>query len=108
MFSDETNFNLHTSCSLWIISFKEPVKSSNMKKKTCNTCDTNIKRQEQFLDCNSCKQSHHAPCTDLPDDEYSVNASKKSSQKWYCRLNDPAVTEILSNFEKFKKLNAEV
>ena len=46
-------------------------------------------------------------CSGLTSPEFSI-ASKKSSLRWFCRLCDSHVTDVLTNLEKFKKMNAEL
>ena len=52
--------------------------------------------------------TYHRKCIDLTNDECDLIASKKSKLKWFCYLCDPHVTDILSNMEKFKKMNNEL
>ena len=34
--------------------------------------------------------------------------TKKSTLKWYCRLCDPHINDLLTNYEKFKKVNLAI
>ena len=74
----------------------------------CGLCDTPVARQEIYLDCNACKKSYHSQCSGLTDLEMETMKKKGCKLKWYCRLCDDHVTDILKNLEKFKKFNEEV
>ena len=74
----------------------------------CGACDGGFSRQESFVDCNACLKPHHSQCSGLSDAEFDVMAIKKSKLKWFCRLCDGQVTDVLSNLEKFKKYSIEI
>ena len=76
--------------------------------KRCGTCDSNVTNQEPHISCDACKLPFHKKCTSLADAEFDVMAMKKSNLKWFCRLCDPAVSDILSNFDKLKKYSSEI
>ena len=73
----------------------------------CGSCDANFKKTEAYIDCNACKKRYHGGCTKLTQAEYDV-MGKKSNLKWFCIFCETDVNELLSNFEKFKKVNAEI
>ena len=64
-------------------------------------------RTETSVQCHACKLCFHEVCSGLPNPEFAI-VSKKSALRWFCRLCDSQVTDLLSNFEKFKKMNAEL
>ena len=74
----------------------------------CGKCDSNITRAEAFIDCSACRKSYHFQCSDLFEDAFDTGKDKNSNLKWFCRLCNDHVTEVLSNFEKFKKFNEEM
>ena len=76
--------------------------------KRCGSCDLNIPAREASVTCNACKVPFHERCSQLADDEFKILASQKSSLKWFCRLCDPQILEILTNFEKLKKFSSEI
>ena len=73
----------------------------------CGVCDLSVNRNDSFIDCDACKIPHHKKCCKLPDAVYSAVSSNKGLVKWFCRLCDSHVADILNNFEKFKKINQE-
>ena len=74
----------------------------------CGCCDLGFKKSEAFICCDACKIPHHQHCSKLSDNEFDLASDKKSSLKWYCILCDNHVSDILTNFDKFKKINAEI
>ena len=74
----------------------------------CGACDKNIQRNEAYIDCSVCRKSHHFACLNLSEDEFEIMSSRKTKQKWFCRLCDPQVTDILTNLEKFKRMSGEI
>ena len=76
--------------------------------KKCGACDNGFAPKEATINCSACKKPHHYDCTGLSEDEFDVMASKKTKLKWFCRLCSDHVSDILTNFEKFKKMNAEI
>ena len=73
----------------------------------CGSCDLAItKRDKNVITCDACKTGFHDRCSGLNNDEFLV-VSKRSAIKWFCRVCDPEVTEILTNLERFKKANTE-
>ena len=74
----------------------------------CGTCDLTLKvRTDPCVQCHACKLNFHEKCSGLSTPEFAV-VSKKSSLRWFCRMCDSHVTDVLTNFEKFKKMNAEL
>ena len=78
------------------------------RSKKCGCCDEGFSRGEACIDCSACRKSHHDKCSKLSDDEFLLMQSNKSSLKWFCRLCDSQVTDILTNIERFKKFSAEI
>ena len=79
-----------------------------MPTKRCASCDQNIGSRQRYIDCNACIKPYHEQCCDLEAAEFEVCFKKKSALKWFCRVCDPQVTDLLSNFEKFKKVNIAI
>jgi len=74
----------------------------------CGACDLTCRRAETLANCNACNLPYHEKCSGLPNAEFLLISSKKSKLKWFCRICDVQVSEILTNFEKLKKMNAEL
>ena len=73
----------------------------------CGLCEETFKKNEFSFECCACKKKFHGKCTDLSDDEAKLLHSK-TILKWYCRLCDPDIADILANFQKFKKVSNEI
>ena len=57
----------------------------------------------------SMKVPHHFQCSGLSEAEFDFASGKtKAALKWYCSLCNDHASDILSNFEKFKKMNNEI
>ena len=77
------------------------------KRWPCGVCQSNV--PDGGIKCDACQKWHHADCVDgIDSEDLAYLKRKKLKMHWYCRLCDSSVTEILSNFEKFKKFNIEV
>ena len=74
----------------------------------CGQCDHTLPRQEPYVDCGACRKSYHKKCSKLSDSEFTLMSSNKSTLKWFCRLCDDHVIDVLSNIERFKKMNSEL
>ena len=74
----------------------------------CGGCNLPAKRTEAHIVCSACKLKFHEQCSHLLNNEFSLMSSRKSSLKWFCRVCDPYVTEVLTNLEKYKKMNVEL
>ena len=75
--------------------------------KRCGTCETTFKRADVSCECCACKKRFHQACTELSDDETKL-LNSKSILKWYCNICDPDVSDILANYQKFKKVSNEI
>lgn len=74
----------------------------------CGSCDLPIKKKTDITaQCQACKESYHESCSGLSNSDFAI-ISKKSALKWFCKTCDTQVTDLLTNFEKFKKMNAEL
>ena len=80
----------------------------------CNGCDEPFKDGDSWIQCAACTKWLHRKCTDLNDLQFDamVDTSKqqkqKNSLKFFCELCDGTVTDILSNFQKYKKMENEL
>ena len=73
----------------------------------CGVCESSV--PDGGIKCDACQKWHHVDCIDGVDkDDIAYMKKKLLKLHWYCRVCDNTVTELLSNFEKFKKLNMEV
>ena len=78
-----------------------------MSKRKCGSCDKIFSKNEANIECSACKRKYHFECTSLNDDEFTVlSASRKL--KWFCILCDEDVDNLLTNFEKFRKVSIEI
>ena len=77
------------------------------KTNQCGSCDASFKRGEKSISCSACKHRYHYQCSMLSESEFDV-CSNKSILKWFCRLCENDVNDILTNFEKFKKVSKEI
>ena len=78
-----------------------------VRKLYCGSCDEEVKRNDKNVECDACKKKYHTSCSKLSDAECNV-LSTKTNLKWYCQLCENDVKDILSNFEKFKKVSHEI
>ena len=78
-----------------------------MSKRKCGSCDKIFARSEANIECNACKRKYHAECTQLNDEEFNVLSSSRKL-KWFCPLCDDDVGNLLTNFEKFRKVSIEI
>ena len=78
-----------------------------MSKRKCGSCDKIFARSETNIECNACKRKYHAECTQLNDEEFNVLSSSRKL-KWFCPLCDDDVGNLLTNFEKFRKVSIEI
>ena len=74
----------------------------------CGQCDLNINRSSKTIDCNAYNKPYHENCCDLDENEFKIVSNKKSSLKWFCKLCDSHVNDLLTNYEKFKKVNLAI
>ena len=78
-----------------------------MSKRKCGSCDKLFSKNEANIERSACKRKYHFECTSLNDDEFTVlSASRKL--KWFCILCDEDVDNLLTNFEKFRKVSIEI
>ena len=74
----------------------------------CGMCDESLKRLEKSIGCNACKFKYHQQCSNLPENEFEIMLSTRTKLKWFCQLCESDVSEILTNFQKFKKVSKEI
>ena len=74
----------------------------------CGSCDDGFKRAEKTVACDACRQKFHFTCSKLSETEFELVAAAKCKLKWYCLLCENDVRDILTNLEKFKKMNKEL
>ena len=79
-----------------------------MTKRRCASCDETFKKNDQITECDSCKKRFHQACTNLDSNEAQVLSRNKTKFKWFCIFCEPDVMEMLSNFQKFKKVSVEI
>ena len=77
------------------------------KKSQCGSCDEDIKRNENSVLCHACKNKYHWSCSNLNENECKI-MSTKSNLKWFCQMCENDVSDILNNFEKFRKVSNEI
>ena len=74
----------------------------------CGSCDLALKRGEPNVSCSACFTAFHEKCSALPNQDFTLLTRKTSAIKWFCRICDPQVVDILTNLEKFKKASTEL
>ena len=86
-----------------------------MPSGACGKCDINFKRSnDPAIECDCCKQWYHIPCTPVSNDivkaitESNKDKKRKKGLKWFCELCDGTVSELLTNFQKYKKVDIEI
>ena len=73
-------------------------------KYPCGVCD---KAVQSGIQCNGCKRWHHNDCPGVGINDSEIQLFSKCKKfKWFCRICDKDVTEILTHFEKFKKFSS--
>ena len=77
------------------------------KKSQCGSCDEDIKRNENSVLCHTCKNKYPWSCSNLNENECKI-MSTKSNLKWFCQMCENDVSDILNNFEKFRKVSNEI
>ena len=73
----------------------------------CGACEKTFAKKEQQVDCSACKKKYHINCSKLSDDELKIFMSK-TKLKWFCMICEDDVAELLTNFEKFRKVSATI
>ena len=76
------------------------------KANACGGCDTHV---DNGVQCDACRKWHHVACThNLEQEDYDYVKRRGGRVKWFCVVCDPTVKDILSNIERFKKMNLEL
>ena len=78
----------------------------------CGSCDLAVKEDQSYVQCNACSEYLHRKCTKLSNVQFEavVEASQnevktgKKSLIWCCQVCDGTMTDILSSFQKYKKM----
>ena len=80
-----------------------------MSRIKCGSCEVLIKKNEieSSIECNACRRKYHRNCTTLSSEEIKVFVSS-SKLKWFCDLCNDDVSDMLSNYERFKKLSIAI
>ena len=73
----------------------------------CGSCEEVVKKNEHVACCSACKKSFHGNCTNLTEAEFQI-ACGKSKLKWFCDMCDSDVTDMLNNFDKFRKVSVYI
>ena len=74
----------------------------------CGSCDETFKRNEKSMACSACKNKYHQPCSNVTEEEFAMMLVARTKLKWFCQLCEADVSDILTNFEKFKKVSKEI
>ena len=83
-------------------------KKTRTKRNPCGACGENVDTSVSSITCDACKKWHHLGCTELAEEDITFYKGRASKFKWFCRLCDPKVTEVLTYFEKFQKMTNEL
>ena len=83
---------------------------------SCNDCDVPFKDGDSWIQCRACCYWLHRKCCGLNDVQFDAmvetskqqDAKKKNSLMFFCTLCDGTVTDILSNIQKYKKMDIEL
>ena len=79
----------------------------------CGFCDAGFKKQnDPGVKCDACKRWYHFRCTNATETTLAalkeVDTNKLTGFRWFCQLCDGTVSEILSNLQKYKKVDLEI
>ena len=78
----------------------------------CNKCDVPFTKTDAWTQCMSCLKWLHRDCTNLSKLQFDaiVEAAQegKKSIQYYCELCETPVSDVLSNIQKFKKMQIEL
>ena len=93
-----------------------PKTRTNKKDEYCGTCDLLIKETDSYIKCSACPNWLHRKCTKLSDLQFdaiieSDKIAKKTGKKsliWCCELCDGTITDMLTNFQRYKKMELEL
>ena len=72
----------------------------------CGLCESNV--PTDGIQCDACSKWFHGDCAEFSAEEIAFMKKFQKKFKWYCRYCDKDVKDILSNFEKFKKMTIEL
>ena len=78
-----------------------------MPRTKCDQCDTFFSKNEVCLECNACKKKYHEKCSKLSEAEFKI-MTQRTQLKWFCEMCNEDVTDMLNNFEKFRKVSKEI
>ncbi len=76
------------------------------KKFPCGFCDSNV--TNDGIQCDACTKWYHFGCTKLKEKIYKAIEGSEKELSWFCALCKPDVKNMLSNFERFKKVDHEI
>ena len=79
-----------------------------MVKFKCGSCEICFKASEIHVECSACHKKYHNSCSKLSDIDFKTVASKSSKLKWFCDLCNNDVENMLDNYDRFRKVSAEI
>ena len=78
----------------------------------CSSCDHPFDKKDGWIQCSACLEYLHSRCSGLSrlalevmDEEAKKPKTKKNKLRYTCEVCDETVTDLLTNFQKFKKMN---
>ena len=74
----------------------------------CGSCEACFSAKETHVECSACHKKYHEKCSKLSDIEFKTVASKSSRLKWFCDLCNKDVENMLDNYDRFRKVSAEI
>ena len=78
-----------------------------MVRLRCGACDDFFEKKDKHVTCSACKKKYHGDCTKLSENEFKIMGSK-TRLKWFCTICEDEVTDMLTNFEKFRKVSVAI
>ena len=78
-----------------------------MPRTRCDFCDVFLPKNEAHIECSACKKKYHEKCSKLSEPEFKM-MSQRTQLKWFCEICNDDVTDMLNNFEKFRKVSKEI
>src|SRR3989442_1058608 len=69
----------------------------------CKVCDTNIKTEDEGIECEICEKWFHANCEGMSGAEYEFLKAHYKSLHWYCEDCNKSVATTIKLFNSLKQ-----